>query len=120
MAAVGDRLVIGIPGNPGAALISFSMFGRPALARLLGLGDGPPVPGSRVPARLAAALVLRGGRREYLTVRLEADGAGGHRAWAEPGSSACLSGMVRADGLLEVPGHVTRLEAGEEVTVTAL
>jgi len=121
VATVGDRLVIGIPGNPMAAMISFAMFGEPALRALLRLSaeeTAAPRGGGRLVARLTAPLTSRRGRQEYIPVRLEPAGDRGWGAAPVSGTSAGLAGMVYADGLITVAPEVDCLTAGKEVEVT--
>ncbi|HTE66755.1 MAG TPA: molybdopterin-binding protein, partial [Candidatus Binatia bacterium] len=60
-----DRPVIGLPGNPVSALVTFELFVRPLLRAMLGLpGDGR----LRVRARAEEAMAKDPERRAYLRV----------------------------------------------------
>jgi molybdopterin molybdotransferase len=125
LATAGDRLVVGIPGNPVSAIISFEMFGRPALQRLLRLSPeetAVPRGGARLVARLEAPISSTRGRQDYARVSLRAaePGEAGVRWLASPvpGTSAILTSMVFADGLVVVPPEAAQLREGEEVEVT--
>lgn len=97
---VGERPVIGLPGNPVSALVTFELFVRPMLRRMLGLaGDGR----ARVTARVDEALPKDPARRAYLRVRVCADGDG-YRATSTGGqASSQLLPLATANALLVVP-----------------
>ncbi|HWE61409.1 MAG TPA: gephyrin-like molybdotransferase Glp [Chloroflexota bacterium] len=121
VATVGDRLVIGIPGNPMAAMIAFLMFGHPALELLVRLCPQAAAGthgGRRLVARLAEDLPSQPGRQEYICVRLEASAEGGVRAVPVRGSSSSLSSMLCSDGLVVVPPQADQFGMGKEVEVT--
>jgi molybdopterin molybdotransferase len=106
-----DTLVIGLPGNPVSALVTFVLFARPALAALQGAAPPP-----RRKVVLGEAIERRAERDEAVRVRLE-DG----RAYVTgPQGSHILSSMVLADGLAIVPRGDGELAAGEMVEVEAL
>jgi molybdopterin molybdotransferase len=78
--AIGERLVIGLPGNPVSALVVFDQFVRPVISRLAGeghdgatggRGDGAMGPrhGS-VPARMATSCASDPGKEDFVRVRL--------------------------------------------------
>lgn len=114
---VGDRPVIGLPGNPVSALVTFELFVRPMLRRMLGLaGDGR----ARVTARVDEELPKDPARRAYLRVRVCAD-AGGYRAVSAGGqASSQLLPLAFANALLIVPEGLaaTRPGASYEAIVT--
>jgi molybdopterin molybdotransferase len=65
-------LVFGLPGNPASVMVSFWLFVRPALRRLLGFEDswwGPALPGT-----LAAPLPGTGPRDRFLPAAIETRG----------------------------------------------
>ncbi len=120
LAIVSDCLVIGIPGNPVSAMVSFAMFGQPALQRLLRLSAeelAVPRGGAVVQARLEGEITSKRGRQDYARVALRAE-AGAWLARPVPGASSILTSMVFADGLVIVPPNAERLRPGDEVTVT--
>ncbi len=108
LAVVDGKPVIGLPGNPVSALVMFTLFGVPAIAKLLG-ADEPRR--TRVPVRLAANVPSAAGREDHVPVRVfERDG----ELWAEPvfGKSNLVFTLVGADGLLKVPLNTTGLREG--------
>jgi molybdopterin molybdotransferase len=111
--AVRGTGVLGLPGNPNAARVSFELFARPALAVLA----GRPADEGWVTARLTSAVERRSdGRAHVVPVRCDR-----HDAVVEVAAcgSADLRGLAAADGLLVVPDS-DGLAAGSTVRVLAL
>jgi molybdopterin molybdotransferase len=111
---LGACTVIGLPGNPVAAVICFLRFARPVLVALGG-GRWPEPRGFAVPADFAMA--KKPGRREYLRARLVA-GPGRDLAVAriEREGSGVLTSLTEADGLVELAEDITRVGRGDPVT----
>lgn len=107
--------VVTLPGNPASAFVSFHVFVRPLLRRLLGLPDGP---GPVLRAELTEAVRSPPGRRQFLRARLsrEADGTRTVQPVGGPGSHL-LGALARSDALIVVPEDVTELPAGARVDV---
>lgn len=106
---VGERPIMGLPGNPVSALVTFELFARPMLRRMLDLpGDGR----IRVPARIDEAIGKDPGRRAYLRVRVEADGDGYRAVSAGGQQSSQLLPLASANALLVVPEGVAATEPG--------
>ncbi|CAG8872427.1 molybdopterin molybdotransferase MoeA [Pseudomonas fluorescens] len=97
--------VIGLPGNPTSALVTFGLLARVYLLRIQGAEDVEPL---SFPVSVGFAWPKPGSRREYLRAKLEAG-----RAVLYPSqSSGVLLGASWADGLVEVPEGCT-LEMGD-------
>lgn len=92
--------VIGLPGNPTSALVTFGLLARPYLLRIQGVDDVMPLSFT-----VNAGFDWRkaGSRREYLRVRLEA----GRAVLYSNQSSGVLLGATWADGLVEIPENST-------------
>ena len=115
---VGGRPLLGLPGNPVAAAVSFEVFARPAILKMLGRRDlSPPV----LEAMLVEPLDNRGQRRHYVRARVERGHAGALevRAAGEQGAGV-LSSLARANGLLVLPEELSRAEAGMRLPVQML
>jgi molybdopterin molybdotransferase len=113
-----DRVpVFGLPGNPVSAMVSFEVFVRPALRRMLGAHVvSRPV----ISARTAEELRSPHGKRSYLRVHLEVkDGAYVVVPVSGPGSHL-VAGLARANALAVVPEDVERVAPGEPVQVMVL
>jgi molybdopterin molybdotransferase len=98
--SVGGRPVIGLPGNPVSALVTFELFVRPMLRAMLGLsGDGR----LHLPVRLEERIPKDRDRRAYLRVVVRR-GPDGWLARAAGGQgSAQLRSLASANALLVVP-----------------
>jgi putative molybdopterin biosynthesis protein len=114
---VADRTpVLGAPGYPVSASLTFDIFAAPLLARLEG---APPPEAPTVQARLARKLASTMGMDDWVRVRLGRVG-GGLVATPLPRGAGVLTSLVRADGLLVVPAALEGHHAGEEVRVRLL
>jgi molybdopterin molybdotransferase len=112
---VGRIPFIGLPGNPVAAMVTFLRIVRPLVLKMAGAADRRPL---MFQVRAAFEYRKKAGRREWVRVSLVPNGAGGIEARKFPREGAgILSSMVAADGLVELPEDLTRLEAGTMVDV---
>jgi molybdopterin molybdotransferase len=107
--SVGGRPVIGLPGNPVSALVTFELFVRPLLRAMLGLrGDGR----LRVSARLSERAPKDRERRAYLRVRVRPEADEWVAGLAGGQGSAQLRALAAANALLIVPEGDAAGEAG--------
>jgi len=90
--------LLGLPGNPTSALVTFCVLVRPFLRRLRGMDEVLPAPIS-LPAGFDRPA---GVRREYLRVHLEAAADEPVLVLSGSQSSGVLSAAVRAQGLAVV------------------
>jgi molybdopterin molybdotransferase len=107
----------GLPGNPVSAYVSFEVFVRPALRRMLGV---EPLHRPTVRARLTQPVTSPPGKRSFLRawVGVEKDeyvvspvgGTGSH----------LIASLAAANSLIVVPESVTEHDAGAVVTVMLL
>ncbi|HXY43740.1 MAG TPA: molybdopterin biosynthesis protein [Acidimicrobiales bacterium] len=108
--------VLGAPGYPVSAALTFDIFAAPLLAALEGAAP-PERPSTR--ARLARKLASAIGSDEWVRVRLGRV-EGDIVAAPLPRGAGVLTSLVRADGLLVVPAGVEGHHAGEYVQVELL
>src|SRR5215208_5121379 len=108
--------VLGAPGYPVSAALTFDIFAAPLLARLEG---APPPEGPVARARLARKLASTMGMDDWVRVRLGSV-RGRLVATPLPRGAGVLTSLVRADGLLVVPSELEGHHAGEEVTIRLL
>ena len=108
--------VIGVPGYPVSAAMTFDIFAAPLIAALEGAA---PLHRPEVPARLARKLPSVVGMDDWVRVRLGSVG-GQVVASPLPRGAGVLTSLVRADGLLLVPSAVEGHHAGEQVSVQLL
>ena len=104
----------GLPGNPVSVFVSFEMFVRPAILKMMGRANlGRP----EVSAALTGS--IEGPRDKSVFVRVDVTrGAEGWSAAPTGGrGSNLISTVARANGLAVLPPGVGSLEAGERVTV---
>jgi len=96
----GATRVLGLPGNPASALVTWAVFGMPLLRALQ--GDARPLP-IALRLRLVGPLKRSPDRTEFLRASLEADqGSMIARAHDNQGSGAATN-LARSDGLAMVP-----------------
>ncbi|MGH2725246.1 MAG: molybdopterin molybdotransferase MoeA [Actinomycetota bacterium] len=109
----GGRPLFGLPGNPVSVFVSFEVFVRPALMRMMGRREDRP----RVLARLETE--LRGPREKamFARVRVKRDGGGWAAASTGPRQSNLLSTASRANGLAVVPAGIEALAPGDSCEV---
>jgi molybdopterin molybdotransferase len=113
----GRQVYFGLPGNPTSSLVSFELFVRPALRRLLGFEDVEP---GRVPGRLEGELHKDPGLAHY--VRVRASWRAGE-LWAQPlgtQTSGVLRSSSAATHLLHVPQEASALVRGAAVELLPL
>ena len=108
--------VIGAPGYPVSAALTFDIFAAPLLATLQGAA---PQTRPTTTARLARKLASVVGMDDWVRVRLGRVGAG-IVATPLPRGAGVLTSLVRADGLLVVPSGVEGHHAGDDVEVQLL
>jgi putative molybdopterin biosynthesis protein len=116
LGAVGATPVIGAPGYPVSASLTFDIFAAPLIAELQGAS---PTLRQLARARLARKLASAIGVDDWVRVRL---GRVGESLVASPlpRGAGVLTSLVRADGLLVVPSDVEGHHAGTEVEVSLL
>jgi molybdopterin molybdotransferase len=109
--------LLGLPGNPVAAMISTELFARPAVLRMQGVGKWER---PKVQARLTQSVERKDGRRHYLRVSLRETGEGFEASLTGDQGSGILRSLVQADGLAVIPDNVDHLPAGAQVDVLLL
>jgi molybdopterin molybdotransferase len=108
------RPVFGLPGNPVSCMVSFELFVRPALLKMMG---------SRIlfrdelEARLASSLSKKKGRAEFKRGRMWREGGTLFVNAAGPQGSGILTSLVKANCLVRLPEEAEDPAAGENVSV---
>ncbi len=118
--APGERKAphLGLPGNPVSAMVAFEQFGRPAIHLMMGKED---LQKPSVSAVLDDPVNNYDGRRVYARVLVYRADTGELRAKSTgTQSSGALTSMAVANGLAICPDDVSKIEAGEKVTVEML
>jgi molybdopterin molybdotransferase len=112
---VGEKPVIGLPGNPVSALVMLETLGKPVLLRLFGKSaDAVPVR-----ATLRSSLERDADIERFVPVRLT-QGAAGVEAQPLTGTSAQMHILGFADALVRVEAGSGALEAGTSVDALPL
>ncbi|MBX3210059.1 MAG: molybdopterin molybdotransferase MoeA [Labilithrix sp.] len=113
-----DAIVLGLPGNPASAIVTFALFGVPLLRALQ--GDARPFP-ARLRARMTRAHVHDPGRLELAraTVTHAEDGQLTVTTHGNQASGA-VTATAHSDALVFIPAESNGVPAGAEVDVLLL
>jgi molybdopterin molybdotransferase len=109
---LGDRVLLGLPGNPVSALVCGQLFVLPAVERMLGLPGEPAVP---TPARLAIDVGANGPRAHYMRAAVTPGAGGWDCAPFERQDSSLLSVLAAANALMVRPPFDPPRRAGDQV-----
>jgi molybdopterin molybdotransferase len=113
----GAAWLFGLPGNPVAVMVSFYMFARPALLRMMGVDEARGMP-QTTRARATEAIRKRPGRTEYQRgiVSTGADGGAQVRLTGAQGSGI-LSSMTEANCIVVLRHEQAGVAVGDTVDV---
>jgi molybdopterin molybdotransferase len=103
---------IGLPGNPVSSMVSFELFGRPAIYTMLGRSDWAR---ARVRAIAEEAIPNLDARRVFARAVLTQREGRHYASLTGPQGSGILTSMAVANALAIVPEDVPGIAAGEEV-----
>lgn len=102
---------IGLSGNPVSAIVTFELFVRPIIRRMLGFGE---LFRPTVAVTISERLVLAAPLMHFLRAVIRENSDGEYTAeLAGSQSSAVLTALARSNALLIVPGDRLQYEAGE-------
>jgi len=110
---------IGLPGNPVSTMVTFELFVRPAIRKML----GHALPFRRtVPVCVGEPIALRPRLRHFLRAVVKPEGANGGLVarLTGPQGSGILTSMARANALLIVPEDRPAVAAGETLAALLL
>jgi molybdenum cofactor synthesis domain-containing protein len=113
---VEGKPVMGNPGFPVSAVLSFEMFGLPLVSAMLGISPNQrPTMGATTARKISSKL----GREEFFRVKL---GRVGNRVIAAPlpRGAGSITTLTRADGILRIPSRAEGIEQGAAVLVELL
>jgi molybdopterin molybdotransferase len=112
--------LLGLPGNPAAAMVAFEVFARPAILKMAGHASWQK-------PSVRAVLdndVHNSRRRHYMRARVRPEADGYHVTTRGSGvrvqGSGILSSLVWANGLVVVPENASHIPAGSMVEVWML
>jgi molybdopterin molybdotransferase len=112
----GQVLVFGLPGNPVSAMVTFHLFVRPALARML----GDETAQRRATATLDADYAKRPGRAHVVRCTLAVGSDGWHVRPTKEQGSHVLTSMLNAEALAYLEVDRGDVSAGETVEIEIL
>jgi molybdopterin molybdotransferase len=113
----GDVLVFGLPGNPVSAVVTFSLFVRPALAALQQRTDDYSLESE---ATLATAVPRNHDREQAIRVRLERSNGRLVALPNGPQGSHIVTSLLGAGALALIPAGEGQLDAGTMVALEPL
>lgn len=116
LGVVNGKPVLGNPGYPVSAVLSFEMFGLPVVADMLRVkASSRP----SIMANVARKIPSKLGREEFFRVKL---GKVGNKVIAAPlpRGAGSITTLTRADGILRIPAHVEGIDRDANVTVELL
>ena len=104
--------LIGLPGNPVAAALTFAIIGRPLILRLAGAAAEAP---ALFRVRAKFGYKKRAGRREYVRASLQRDGDSIVAHKYPKDGAGILSSIVNSDGFVIIDETTDGLQPGEMV-----
>ncbi len=108
---------LGLPGNPVSSMITFEIFARPAILKMMGKKNfSKPT----IEATLDGRIRNTDGRRIFARATVSREGDRYLARVTGPQGSGILTSMSRANGLVIVPEDVDAVEQGETVKVLML
>jgi len=112
---MGQTLMFGLPGNPVAVMVTFLAFVRPALWRMMGCTDAPPL---LVRAQSQQAMRKKAGRTEYQRgVVSRSDNGTLQVSTTGNQGSGVLSSMVQGNALIVLHHDQGHVAEGDPVDV---
>lgn len=108
---LGSTPWIGLSGNPVSAMVTFEVFVRPVIRKMLGFRSIFPV---TIPVKLSRPFTLAAPLMHFLRAVVTKTAEGDYVAQlAGSQSSSVLTAMARANALLILPGDRLEIAAGE-------
>ena len=108
---------LGLPGNPVSSMITFELFARPAILKMMGKNNfSKPT----IEATLDGRIINTDGRRIFARAIVSREGDSYVARVTGPQGSGILTSMSRANGLVIVPEDIDAVEQGEKVKVLML
>jgi len=113
MGQIGDKVFLGLPGNPVAVFVTYLLYVQPVLARLQGMTWREP---QRYPVVAGFAVKKKKtGRREFWRGWIETRAEGARAKKFARDGSGLISGLRQATGLIEVREEVSEVREGDLV-----
>ncbi len=108
---------LGLPGNPVSSMVTFELFARPAILKMMGKRN---LEKPTIEAVVEDRVVNTDGRRVFARAMVEKRRGKYFARLTGPQGSGILTSMSLANGLVIVPEDKPSVEAGEKVKVIML
>src|SRR6185503_8294950 len=108
---------LGLPGNPVSTLVTFELFARPAIRKMLGHSH---LFRRTTRVRLAEKVDIAGSLTHFLRAEVREHDGEMIAKLTGPQGSGLLSSMARANALLVIPAEQQHSAAGEMVNAVLL
>jgi len=108
---------LGLPGNPVSSMVTFELFVRPAILKMMGKKN---LAKPTVEAIIEDSVVNRDGRRIFTRAVVEKRDGQYFARLTGPQGSGILTSMTLANGLVIIPENKTKVMAGDKVQVILL
>ena len=108
---------LGFPGNPVSSMVTFELFARPAIFKMMGKNN---LTKPTVEAVIEERIINTDGRRIYTRAIVEKRHGQYSARLTGPQGSGILTSMSLANGLVIVPEDKAEVKAGEKVQVMML
>jgi molybdopterin molybdotransferase len=108
---------LGLPGNPVSSMITFELFARPAILKMMGRTN---LTKATISATMESSLKNTDGRRVFARARVTKRDGRYYAKLTGPQGSGILTSMAQADGLVIVPEEVAQIKEGETIRVIML
>jgi molybdopterin molybdotransferase len=108
---------IGLPGNPVSAMVTFELFAKPAILKMMGKN---PLSRETIKAKLVDSIYNSDKREVYARVTLHKRKNIFYASTTGAQGSGILQSMSKADGLAKCPSNKKLLKKGEYVEVILL
>ena len=116
----GDRKRVphlGLPGNPVSSMVTFELFARPAILKMMGQRN---LSKTMIRAISESKIENTDGRRVFARAVVRREGDHYYARTRGPQGSGILTSMTQANGLAIVPEDVAAVEEGEIIQVLML
>lgn len=113
----GRQMIFGLPGNPVSSFVTFELFVRPAVRRVMGF-VGAELP--KLSARVTKDVTQKPGRRFFKPARLRFGADGAIVKPVETKGSADLAAFAAANALIIVPPETSHIPKDSSVDVILL
>lgn len=109
--------LLGLPGNPVSSMITFEVFARPAILKMMGVKD---LARPRIMAVMEDTIINKDSRRIFARVVVKKQNGKYFARLTGPQGSGILTSMIKANGIAVIPETAGKVEPGDNVEVMVL